>query len=249
MPLFVESPSLVSDAIDGATLLDGHPGVRTDACSDIVVLRTLPASQTTAVLSGGGSGHEPAHAGFVGGGMLAGAVCGGVFAAPASAQAVRALSQLGRDAVLVAKNYTGDRLSFGRALERFAAVSGRAARLVVVADDCALPHARTAATGRRGLAGAVLVYKVAGEAARRGATVAAVAALAEEVARRVGTVGVAVRAASCGAGSGHPRRAGLCDRKALRRRRAGEAAGRHDCGARSLSDTRLESTPRATWSC
>ncbi|KAJ3027886.1 UNVERIFIED_CONTAM: Dihydroxyacetone kinase 2 [Siphonaria sp. JEL0065] len=191
--LFLESTTLVRDALEGATLLGGN--ARVAVTPDNVVYSTDREGVDVAVVSGGGAGHEPAHGGFVGVGMLAGAVSGNVFASPSTGQVLGCLSLLARDAVVVVKNYTGDRLSFGRAIERFSAdssVNGKA-KMVVVADDCAIPNDRTRTTGRRGLAGTVLVYKIAGEKARRGGSLNEVAAVAEAVAARVGTVGVALR--------------------------------------------------------
>jgi dihydroxyacetone kinase len=172
-----------------------------------VVRRGVFASGQVALVSGGGSGHEPAHCGLVGAGMLSGAVAGAVFTSP-SARAVEAmLVQLQRQGasggvLLVLKNYTGDRLNFGLATEMAAARCGVRVRIVVVADDCALeasPSAsgeRTAAWtpgNRRGLAGTVLVHKCAGaEAAKPTATLASVEGVAREVIRRVRTMNVSL---------------------------------------------------------
>ncbi|CAI7789672.1 unnamed protein product [Closterium sp. NIES-54] len=150
--------------------LDGFPDVK-------VVLRADVSRGTygkVAIISGGGSGHEPAHAGFVGKGMLSAAVCGDVFASPSV------------NAVLM--SYTGDRLNFGLAAEQ-AKEEGFKVDMVVVGDDCALPPPRGIA-GRRGLAGTVFVHKVAGAAAEEGKSLADVAAEARQVAGLVGTMGV-----------------------------------------------------------
>ena len=158
-----------------------------------------PNSQCVSLLSGGGSGHEPAHAGFVGSGMLSGAILGGIFASPSVAAilaAIRAVtapcSSGGRGCLLIVKNYTGDRLNFGMACER-ANAEGRRVRMVVVADDCAVARQK-GITGARGVAGTVLVHKAAGAAAAAGGELDAVAAAAEAVARGVGSVGVALEA-------------------------------------------------------
>ncbi len=160
-----------------------------------VVLRAdIPGreSRPVALISGGGAGHEPAHAGYVGEGMLTAAVTGEVFTSPsvdAVLAAIRATAGPA-GALLIVKNYTGDRLNFGLAGE-LAALEGIPTELVVVADDVALsevvPRER-----RRGIAGTVLVHKVAGAAAAAGRTLAEVAAIARDTAARIGTMGVAL---------------------------------------------------------
>src|SRR6195952_2717398 len=132
---------IVAEAIDGLIAasggrlarLDGYPHIR-------VVLRADWDRSKVAIVSGGGAGHEPAHAGFVGRGMLTAAVCGDVFASP-SVDAVLAgiLAVTGPSGcLLIVKNYTGDRLNFGLAAER-ARVLGRRVSMVIVGDDVALP--------------------------------------------------------------------------------------------------------------
>jgi triose/dihydroxyacetone kinase / FAD-AMP lyase (cyclizing) len=145
-----------------------------------------------ALISGGGSGHEPAHAGYVGRGMLSAAVAGDVFTSPppdAVLAAIRAVTGP-RGCLLIVKNYTGDRLNFGLAAER-ARAEGLAVEMVLVADDVALADAAGHA-GRRGLAGTILVHKVAGAAAEAGLSLAEVAAEARAVAAEVRTMGVAL---------------------------------------------------------
>ncbi|CAA6664264.1 unnamed protein product [Spirodela intermedia] len=141
----------------GLQYIDGFPQVK-------VVLRADVTGKTydkVAVISGGGSGHEPAHAGFVGEGMLTAAVCGDVFTSPpvdSILAAIRAVTgPMG--CLLIVKNYTGDRLNFGLAAEQ-AKSEGYKVEMVIVGDDCALPPPRGIA-GRRGLAGTILVHKIA----------------------------------------------------------------------------------------
>ncbi|KAL1318254.1 hypothetical protein HN51_070535 [Arachis hypogaea] len=170
----------------GLQYLDGFPQVK-------VVLRADVSSATNdkvAVISGGGSGHEPAHAGYVGEGMLTAAICGDVFASPpvdSILAGIRAVTgPMG--CLLIVKNYTGDRLNFGLAAEQ-AKVEGYKVETVIVGDDCALPPPRGIA-GRRGLAGTILVHKVAGAAAAAGLPLAKVAAEAKHASELVGTMGV-----------------------------------------------------------
>lgn len=149
-----------------------------------------------AVISGGGAGHEPAHAGYVAEGMLSAAVSGGVFASPSVDAVLDGIRAVTGDAgcLLVVKNYTGDRLNFGMAAE-VARTEGLEVEMVVVADDVALADSEDNA-GRRGLAGTVLVHKVAGALAARGATLAEVAEAARRVAGSVGTMSVALTGAT-----------------------------------------------------
>jgi dihydroxyacetone kinase len=151
--------------------LDGYPHIR-------VVVRADWDRSRVALVSGGGSGHEPAHAGFVGSGMLTAAVCGDVFASP-SVDAVLAgiLAVTGpAGCLLIVKNYTGDRLNFGLAAER-ARAFGLNVNMVIVDDDIALPDLPQA----RGVAGTLFVHKIAGALAENGADLDTVT----EAARRV----------------------------------------------------------------
>ncbi|KAL2930508.1 putative 3 4-dihydroxy-2-butanone kinase [Bienertia sinuspersici] len=142
-------------------------------------------------LSGGGSGHEPAHAGFVGEGMLTAAICGDIFASPpvdSVLAGIRAVTGC-KGCLLIVKNYTGDRLNFGLAAEQ-AKSEGYKVEMVIVGDDCALSPRGIA--GRRGLAGTILVHKVAGAAAAAGSNLSEVMAEAKRASEMVGTMGVAL---------------------------------------------------------
>src|ERR1700748_382140 len=125
-----------------------------------------------AIISGGGSGHEPAHAGYVGAGMLSAAVAGDVFTSPSSDAVFAAIkAAAGKPgALLVVKNYTGDRLNFGLAAE-MARAEGISVEMVIVDDDVALKGAEQA-TGARGLAGTVFIHKLVGAAAEEGRSLA-----------------------------------------------------------------------------
>jgi dihydroxyacetone kinase len=159
------------------------------------VFRRTSDDARVALLSGGGSGHEPAHAGFVGAGLLSGAVCGSLFASPSSSSVLRAILETAPPAgvLLIVKNYTGDRLNFGLAAERARAL-GVAVRVVVVGDDAALPPNPVA--GRRGLAGTLFVHKIAGAAAAAGLSLDQVWAEASAAAGAVATVGVSLSLAT-----------------------------------------------------
>ncbi|KAK4799510.1 hypothetical protein SAY86_024875 [Trapa natans] len=192
----INSPdAVVTEFIEG--LVETYPGLQyLDGFPEVKVVLRSDASGPTynkvAVISGGGSGHEPTHAGFVGEGMLTAAICGDVFASPtvdAILAGIRAVTgPMG--CLLIIKNYTGDRLNFGLAAEQ-AKSEGYMVETVIVGDDCALPPRRGIA-GRRGLAGTIFVHKVAGAAAEAGLSLAAVAAEATHASEMIGTMGVAL---------------------------------------------------------
>ncbi|MCS3743599.1 MULTISPECIES: dihydroxyacetone kinase family protein [unclassified Rhizobium] len=183
---------VVRQALEGAVALS--PGTALLSDENIVIQSGLPdaAARPVAVISGGGSGHEPAHAGYVGRSMLTAAVAGDVFTSPSSdavLSAIRAVSGPA-GAVLIVKNYTGDRLNFGLAAE-IARAEGIPVEIVVVADDAALRDT-VAPDRRRGLAGTVLVHKITGAAAAQGHCLAAVAAIARDAAQRVSSMGISL---------------------------------------------------------
>lgn len=183
--------SLVTEAIDGFLRASGNVDLaRLDGFPQIkVVVNTAHPSNRVAVISGGGSGHEPSHAGFVGKGMLAAAVCGEVFASP-SVDAVLAgiLAVTGKaGCLLVVKNYTGDRLNFGLAAEKARAL-GLKVEMVVVGDDIALPDN----IRPRGVAGTLFVHKIAGHFAAKGAKLEKVADIARTVAESAVSIGVSL---------------------------------------------------------
>lgn len=142
----------------------------------------------------GGSGHEPAHAGYVGKGMLDAAVCGAIFASPNVSQIIQGLQHITNPAgiLVIVKNYAGDKLNFGLAVEEFCAKTGTPVHTILVADDVAVSRSRGAKVGRRGLAGTVFVHKVAGSACQQGKSLSEVASLAQYVADNLATIGVAL---------------------------------------------------------
>jgi dihydroxyacetone kinase len=193
MKKLLNDPShVVREMLEGLAMLAPDTALLRDA--NVVVRRDLPEphARRVAIISGGGSGHEPAHAGYVGDGMLAAAVCGEVFTSPSTDAVLAAIraSAGPNGALLVVKNYTGDRLNFGLAAE-LARAEGIPVEVVVVADDVSLRN--TVERGRRrGIAGTVFVHKIAGAAAAAGKTLADVAALARSAADAIGTMGVAL---------------------------------------------------------
>jgi len=181
---------VVTEAIDGVLALSGGALTRLDGYPHIrVVLRSDWDRSKVAIVSGGGSGHEPAHVGFVGKGMLTAAVCGDVFASP-SVDAVLAgiLAVTGpAGCLLIVKNYTGDRLNFGLAAER-ARAFGLNVSMVIVGDDIALPDLPQA----RGVAGTLFVHKIAGALAEQGADLDTVTAAARRVIAGTRSIGMSL---------------------------------------------------------
>ena len=195
MDHFINSKeTIVTDAIDGFLLGRGNTITRLDGYPDIkVVVRSDWKKEKVALISGGGSGHEPAHAGFVGSGLLTAAVCGEVFASP-SVDAVLAgiLAVTGPSGcLLIVKNYTGDRLNFGLAAEKARAL-GLKVEVVIVDDDIALPNDIQA----RGIAGTVFVHKVAGAQAEQGKTLEEVTNFAKMAASSVYSLGLSLMTCS-----------------------------------------------------
>jgi phosphoenolpyruvate---glycerone phosphotransferase subunit DhaK len=157
-----------------------------------VLVRAGGATEKVALVSGGGSGHEPAHGGFVGKGMLDGAVAGAVFTSPTPDQIYEAIKAVngGKGVLLVIKNYTGDVLNFEMAAE-LAEADGIQLDKVIVDDDVAVENS-TWTTGRRGIAGTLFVHKLAGAKAETGGNLAEVKGVAEKVIANVRSMGMAL---------------------------------------------------------
>jgi dihydroxyacetone kinase-like protein len=157
-----------------------------------VLVRANAPTPKVAIVSGGGSGHEPAHGGFVGRGMLDAAVAGTVFTSPTPDQIFEAIKAVngGKGVLLVIKNYTGDVLNFNMAAE-MAEAEGIKTEKVVVNDDVAVENS-TFTSGRRGIAGTLLVHKIAGAKAEAGGTLEEVKAVAEKVIANVRSMGMAI---------------------------------------------------------
>ncbi len=181
---------VVTEAIDGILCssqgrlgrLDGYPHIK-------VVVRTDWDKSRVALVSGGGSGHEPSHAGFVGEGMLNAAVCGEIFASPSVDAVLAGILAVTGDpgCLLIVKNYTGDRLNFGLAAERARAL-GYKVRMVVIGDDVALPELPQP----RGVAGTLFVHKIAGAMAAAGADLDEVADAADRVSSQISSIGMSL---------------------------------------------------------
>ncbi|WP_187428573.1 Dihydroxyacetone kinase [Roseobacter fucihabitans] len=182
--------TLVTDAIDGLLAASGGALYRLDGYPHIkVVCRADWDKSRVALISGGGSGHEPAHAGFVGEGMLTAAVCGEVFASPSVDAVLAGILAVTGEAgcLLIVKNYTGDRLNFGLAAER-ARAYGLKVSMVIVDDDIALPDLPQA----RGVAGTLFVHKIAGSLAEDGADLDTVTAAAQDAVTDMASIGTSL---------------------------------------------------------
>jgi dihydroxyacetone kinase len=168
-----------------------NPTTALDAENKVVYLRPDAAKPQVSLVSGGGAGHEPSFAAFVGPGLLSGAVAGTIFASPSAEQIRRCILQRvekSKGVLVVVMNYTGDVLNFGMAVEK-AKAAGIEAEMIVVADDCGVGRERGGKVGRRGIAGTVLVQKIAGALAASGASLQEVHRVAKEVADNTVSIG------------------------------------------------------------
>ena len=190
--LINEVDNIVNEMLDGMTAAYPQYVKRLEGFE--VLVRAAGPSPKVALVSGGGSGHEPSHGGFVGRGMLDGAVAGAVFTSPTPDQVLEAIKAVngGKGVLLVIKNYTGDVMNFEMAAD-MARDEGIEVEQVIVADDVAVENS-TWTTGRRGIAGTVLVHKIAGAAAEAGEDLASVKRIAEKVIANVRSMGMAVNA-------------------------------------------------------
>ncbi|MCC3281673.1 MULTISPECIES: dihydroxyacetone kinase subunit DhaK [Arthrobacter] len=185
--------SVVAESLEGFAQAHGDI-VKVHADPAYVLRADAPVHGKVALVSGGGSGHEPLHAGYVGKGMLDGAVPGAVFTSPTPDQILPAITgtDSGAGVLLIVKNYTGDILNFETAAE-LAQMEDIQVRTVVVNDDVAVEDSLYTA-GRRGVGGTVLLERIAGAAAERGDSLDSVAAIAERVNANVRSMGVALSA-------------------------------------------------------
>jgi dihydroxyacetone kinase len=195
MKKFINRPEdVVEEMLQGMVML--HPGLARLPGHKVIVRADAEhtRNQQVAVISGGGSGHEPAHAGYVGMGMLSAAVAGEIFTSPSSDSVFSAINAVATKsgALLVVKNYTGDRLNFGLAAE-MARSEGIPVEMVFVDDDVAL-KSRDQPTGARGLAGTVFIHKLVGAAAAGGKSLAEVVATGKAAVESLATMGVSFSA-------------------------------------------------------
>ncbi|WP_434325051.1 dihydroxyacetone kinase subunit DhaK [Mycoplasma capricolum] len=189
--LINSSETLVNEMLEG--LVKAYPDkLKRIDNFDVVIRKNSPIENKVALVSGGGSGHEPAHAGYVGYGMLDAAVAGAVFTSPTPDQIYQAIKSVDskKGVLLIIKNYTGDILNFEMAQD-MASMDGIEVESVVVNDDVAVEDSLYTA-GRRGVAGTVFVHKIAGAKAEMNASLQEVKQVALKVIKNVRTMGMAI---------------------------------------------------------
>jgi len=199
----INDPSaVVADALNGVEA--AHPDLKVDHANKVIYRGDSPRRGKVGIISGGGSGHEPLHGGFVGLGMLDAACAGEVFTSPVPDQMVAATKLVdgGAGVLHVVKNYTGDVLNFEMAAEMAAAETGVEVVAVVTDDDVAVQDS-TWTAGRRGVGATVLLEKIAGAAAEAGRSLAEVAAVARKVNANGRSMGAALTSCTVPA-VGHP---------------------------------------------
>ena len=181
-------------------MLDGLAYVHSDLVHRVegfdIIARNEQAAGQVGLISGGGSGHEPAHAGFVGDGMLSAAIAGAVFTSPTPDQILEAIKEAdqGAGVFMVVKNYSGDIMNFEMAQE-LAEMEGIEVASVVVDDDIAVENSLYT-QGRRGVAGTIFVHKILGHAAREGKSLAEIKDLADKIVPNIHTIGLALNGAT-----------------------------------------------------
>ena len=181
-------------------MLDGLAYVHSDLVHRVegvdIIARNEQVAGQVGLISGGGSGHEPAHAGFVGDGMLSAAIAGAVFTSPTPDQILEAIKEAdqGAGVFMIVKNYSGDIMNFEMAQE-LAEMEGIEVASVVVDDDIAVENSLYT-QGRRGVAGTIFVHKILGHAAREGKSLVDIKALADKLVPNIHTIGLALSGAT-----------------------------------------------------
>ena len=186
--------NVVTEMLDGLAYVHSDLVHRVDGFD--IIARNEQAAGQVGLISGGGSGHEPAHAGFVGDGMLSAAIAGAVFTSPTPDQILEAIKEAdqGAGVFMVVKNYSGDIMNFEMAQE-LAEMEGIEVASVVVDDDIAVENSLYT-QGRRGVAGTIFVHKILGHAAREGKSLAEIKGLADKIVPNIHTIGLALSGAT-----------------------------------------------------
>lgn len=189
-----EPTQVVDEMLQGLSFMHDDLVERLDGFD--VIVRKAEKTGKVGLISGGGSGHEPSHAGFVGDGMLSAAICGAVFTSPTPDQILEAIKAAdeGAGVFMVIKNYSGDIMNFEIAQE-LAEMEGIDVASVVVDDDIAVENSLYT-QGRRGVAGTILVHKILGDAARSGKSLAEMKDLADKLVLEIKTIGLALSGAT-----------------------------------------------------
>lgn len=195
MKKIINKPTqVVDEMLQGLSFMHDDLVQRLDGFD--VIVRKVEKTGKVGLISGGGSGHEPSHAGFVGDGMLSAAICGAVFTSPTPDQILEAIKAAdeGAGVFMVIKNYSGDIMNFEIAQE-LAEMEGIDVASVVVDDDIAVENSLYT-QGRRGVAGTILVHKILGAAARSGKSLSEMKDLADKLVLEIKTIGLALSGAT-----------------------------------------------------
>lgn len=186
--------NVVSEMLDGLAYVHNDLVHRVEGFD--IIVKNEKVSGQVGIISGGGSGHEPAHAGFVGDGMLSAAIAGAVFTSPTPDQILEAIKEAdqGAGVFMVVKNYSGDIMNFEMAQE-LAEMEGIEVASVVVDDDIAVENSLYT-QGRRGVAGTIFVHKILGHAAREGKSLTDIKVLADKIVPNIHTIGLALSGAT-----------------------------------------------------
>jgi dihydroxyacetone kinase len=189
---FINDPThLVTQALQALTIT--NPSIALDV-ENKIIYRRPGGEQQVSIISGGGSGHEPSFGAFVGSGLLSAAVAGSIFASPSAEQirkAVMSRVDVEKGILVTVMNYTGDVLNFGMAVEK-AKAAGLKVEMLVVGDDVGVGRTKAGKVGRRGIAGTVLVHKISGALAARGAPLEEVYKVAKLTADNIVSVGASL---------------------------------------------------------
>lgn len=192
MKKLINDPNaIIEEVLHG--MVKAYPEIVSEVEGGNVIVRSHKKEGKVALVSGGGSGHEPAHAGYVGYGMLDAAVCGEIFTSPGADKVYAAIKAVdsGKGVLLIIKNYSGDVMNFEMAAE-MAAAEGITVKQVIVDDDIAVENS-TYTVGRRGIAGTVLVHKILGAAAEQGYSLDALVELGNKVIQNLKTMGMSLK--------------------------------------------------------
>lgn len=195
MKKIINQPTdVVNEMIEGISFIHSDLLERLDGFD--VLVRKAEKKGRVGLISGGGSGHEPSHAGFVGEGMLSAAICGAVFTSPTPDQILEAIKAAdeGAGVFMVIKNYSGDIMNFEMAQE-LAEMEGIEVASVIIDDDVAVEDSLYT-QGRRGVAGTLFVHKILGHAAREGKSLTEIKALADDLVKNIRTIGLALSGAT-----------------------------------------------------
>eukprot|EP01083_Nonionella_stella_P227953 808291_1 len=200
---FINSYSdCINDCIDGTFISRADNNITRiftkDKSIKVVLRSNFDGNKHVALISGGGSGHEPSHAGFVGKGMLTAAVCGEIFASPSTKSIVYAIKSVGgsKGVLLIFKNYTGDVLCFTLAAKIAKEKYNINTEIIIIGDDCAIGREKAGRVGRIGIAGTVFIHKIAGYLSAKGIGLNDIKTfLIKNVVDNLGSIGIA--ATSC----------------------------------------------------